>query len=297
MTKTIVIDTNEIKNRRSIVVCATESQLDSIKEIVPQLKSDTKKIKSFGDDIYELELTSIEIDTPAILLDPTLNELKRSGVRNETMLDFEGSEEFYRKAKSIKGFSIISDEYSNDRNTKLYGGFSKIESNWRAVVAKDEKARKLLNDEAFKPRVIRKGRDHILAQYDLSEFFETFFFSRPSDEYLKDYWNNDSDKNAQTAIKMTKLTRISELKVSLSQEELTDLQKRRNVCMHFRTVTLEEYKDIVEVINKYLKKEQMAQFLNSMDSFYKSMSGLTTSPVVAMSEAIRKITTTPRFFS
>lgn len=267
----IEIDIKEIKNRRTLVVQATEAQLNDIKEAVPQLENNPKKLKLLGDDIYRLELSSEEIESPAVALGVSVDELQNCKMDNEYILDFEGSEEFYKKAASKNGFTIISDEYSDDRNAKLYKAFNKIETGWRVAVASDEKIPELLDNDKLKPRNHRKGRDHLMAQYELSEFFEIFFFSTPTDKYLKKYWQNDSDKSMETALVMTRLTRADELKIKINREDSDYLRNRRNACMHFRTTSPSEYIKTVNIINEYLMEDQMRILVDSAQGIAKSI--------------------------
>lgn len=291
--KIIRIDLDEIKNCRKIIINCTDQQLNSIKDIVPQLKTGNN-IKKMGNDVYELKLNSIEVSVKKILLNPTLGELQdKNGENDETMLNFENSEEFYAKAKTKNSFKIIYDEYSAERNSRLYGAFGKIESIIRIEVSKNQNTKKVLEDSTKNPGNYRsKLPDSIIAQYSLGEFFEIIFDSRPSEKYLKEFWQNSSEQNMQTALEMTRLTTLDEINLHLSRDELKKIREYRNSCMHFRVISLKEYEEAVNLLNKYLKFIHTQEFVKSMQESIKmpDMSNLLSSmlPSVSIAQTLNR---------
>ncbi len=254
------LDLDEMVGQKKLVVHATKKQLEEIKKLVSSLASGSINKKS--DDIYELFPDSIEVDVPKLLINSTMGDLSGKVSRTEKVKDFDGSEEFYKKAESKRGFKLIADEFSDARNAKLYKGFNLIEEKWRVIVVSQLGVEAI--SEAPAPQSYRsKTYDHKVSQYVLSEFFENFLYQPASEDYVREIWKN-SEKDEDAAVELTKLKKIDELRFPIGLEDLVMLQKARNTCMHFRVITSSEYSEIVEKMNEYLKVEALREFSNAI---------------------------------
>lgn len=190
------LDLDAISRRKDIVVCATATQLEVIRSLLPQLCVDKYRITKMDHGVHRLSLDTILTKVPQLLLPDniTMNDLSEKGVKKEEEIsDFEQSEEFYAKAKPKDSYKIISDEFSSERNVKLYVGLNAVESAWREVVVKSSDPQKIKLADG--PRNYRsKGYDHKISHYSLSELFEEYLFSPASDTYIKTCWEKQDVK-------------------------------------------------------------------------------------------------------
>jgi len=247
--------------RKKIVVQASEKQLAEIKKLIPSLSGeDTVKAKE--NDVFELCPQVIQADSSKLLAKVTIGDIAEKTRRKENVEDFENSEDFYKNASTKKGFKIISDEFSDERNVRLYRGFNLIETKWRQLVI-SQLGLETVNQAPSPTNYQTKIPDHKISQYVLSEFFEHFLYQPASETYIRERWG-ESEKTEEDVIRLFKLTRIDEFIFPLDAGELKELQKARNKCMHFRVIPVSEYIGAVEKINKYLKIEAQKEFLTLM---------------------------------
>lgn len=266
-----VYDLDKVAEAKEILVQATPSQLNAL-------------LKEFGNDgdkyvdekgknnLVTLVLPQIKRNTSRLLKNITVGELSGKDTKSESILDFSKSENFYKKAKSLK-IKIIRDAYSDLRNMSLYEGFNLIETMWRQLVAEN------FEDSYIQPKEYKsKEIDHKVSQYVFSEFLESFFYSPASEKYKRERWKG-SDKTEDDFIKLSELRKLDELEFPLNYSELTELNKARNRCMHFRTTTVEDYIKSVDLINKYIlyskQKEFGKHFKLYLDSYIEISETLT----------------------
>lgn len=290
------LDLDKVAKQKKLVVHASKAQITEIKKLVPSLAA-SGTVKKKADSIYELFPEHIEIKTPKLLTRPTMGDLSGKTKREESLEDFENSAEFYKKAQTKKGFKIIADEFSDERNTTLYKGFNLIESRWRLFVI-SQLGTEVIKQSPNPANYQSKTYDHKVSQYVLSEFFEHFLYQPASEDYIRKKWK-ESDKSEDVVVNLTKLTRIDEFGFPLKVKELTELQQARNTCMHFRVITVQEYSDTVDKVNSYLRVEAQKEFVQAMsislkpffemqESLGRMMSEI-IKPQLAMAEMLRNV--------
>ncbi len=247
-------DLDAMARRKAIVVQATALQIANIKALL-NLQPD--QVDNLGNDIYELNIEPVLIDVPELLRDPgdlAVDDLDDSApLRMEKIESFTDYAKFYAGAKTANGYKIISDEFSNILNTELYKGFSAIERKLRQLV---------IENFQFKGRTSiaprrggnKKSPDHIMSQFELGDFFENLLKAPASEAYMKAEWRRSQVKDENQVVKIASLTVLDEIDPGLTLSELEDIRKQRNKCMHFNVVTPTEYKKIVPIMNKYLKR-------------------------------------------
>lgn len=257
----IVIDLKALKSQRHIVLSASNKQIEEIKILIGIKDGNVKKI---SDDIYELSIPSVGISGEAILDYVTLGDISgESKPKIVDLIDFNNSEEFYKGSRNNKGYKIISDEFSDDRNRNLYKGFQAIESKWRTLILSAYSDRK---ENIPKSKYHnKKSSDHVISTYGLTDFFELFLYQPASENYMRKVWQSSS-KTEDDVIRISNLNQMDELNFGLDKEELEIIRKRRNQCMHFRVITRREYEEVVPIINKYLKKDEWSRFVISFKS-------------------------------
>lgn len=263
-----LIDLDAIGARKHIVVVANSKQLNQIKALLPELTSQPSRIQEVSPNVYDLAIDPIQVKVPKLIVAPRMKDIAEKEEASDHVLDFKTSAKFYKEAESKKGFKILSDDFSLVRNIKLFEGFSVIEKRWRRLITE-----KLGVDSvvfAEKPQNYKnKLPDHQVSQYSLSEFFESFLFSPASEDYIKAEWQREEKKDINAVLRMRKLTKIDELNFTLTREELIQLQRTRNACMHFRVITIKEYSDSVRIINDYIKTEDRRAFMKSITELLK----------------------------
>lgn len=260
--KVHVLDLDEIDTRKKIVIQASEKQLAEIKKLIPSLSGEDA-IKAKGNDVFELCPQVIQVDSSKLLAKVTIGDIAERKRKEESVEDFENSEDFYKNASTKKGFKIISDEFSDERNVRLYRGFNLIETKWRQWVI--SQLGETVNQAPSPTNYQSKIPDHKISQYMLSEFFEYFLYQPASETYVRERWG-ESEKTEEDVVRLLKLTRIDEFIFPLDASELKELQKSRNTCMHFRVIPMSEYIGTVERINKYLKIEAQKEFIALMQN-------------------------------
>lgn len=261
--KVHVLDLDKIATRKKIVVQASEKQLAEIKKLIPSLSGEDA-VKAKGNDIFELYPQVIQSDSSKLLAKVTIGDIAEKTRREENVEDFENSEDFYKNASTKKGFKIITDEFSDERNVKLYRGFNLIETKWRQLVI-SQLGFETVNQAPSPTNYQSKIPDHKISQYVLSEFFEYFLYQPASEAYIRERWR-ESNKTEEDVVRLFKLTRIDEFIFPLDTSELKELQKSRNTCMHFRVIPMSEYIGTVDKINKYLKIEAQKEFIALMQN-------------------------------
>lgn len=283
---TIHINLDEIKNRKTIIVFASATQLKTIQKY---LSITDRNIKDFGDGVYELTLNSIKVQSPEIATsNMSVNQLIGESVDTMDMFDFKGSEEFYTKAAKKKSYKIISDDYSDLRNQELYKGFQLIEHGWRKLIL----TWNIKHNVATEPRN-SKVYDHAISTYTLSDFFEQFLFAPASEDYIKERWRKNETKTEEDVIRISGLKRLHEIGMKVTEEELRIIQRRRNQCMHFRVITQQEYDETITLINKYLIEEIKKDFMDKTMESIKAISahmyeslGLSLDPVKRLQDQL-----------
>lgn len=240
----------ETKGIKTILIQSDSDHIEELKKIVPSLNS-TNVIKEKKKNIYELTFSSIKTTVPKLLINPTFGEISSKKEIKEEILDFENSDKFYNFFKDDEEIGIITDEFSNLRNKKIYEGFMSVEEKIRELIIIEYTDKSIKNKQKpiFKEEKIV---DHIICQYKLSEIFELFLYSQASDKFILQKWK-ESEKDESSIVSLTKLTRLEELNFPLSKKELKKIKSCRNGCMHFRTLSMDEYSKVVKIINKYLK--------------------------------------------
>ena len=256
--KVIKINLDNLKSQRHIVLYASDRQIEEIKTLVGLKDNNAKKV---GDNLYELSISSIKVSGLAILDGITLGDISgEPKPRMVDLIDFNKSEEFYEGSRKKKGYKIVSDEFSDDRNRNLYKGFQAIESKWRTLILSTYSNRK---EKTPKSKYHNKrSSDHAISTYGLTGFFELFLYQPASELYMRNIWKS-SNKTEDDVIRISNLKQINELGFGLNKEELEIIRQRRNQCMHFRVITQREYEEVVPIINKYLKKDEWNRFVVS----------------------------------
>ena len=250
----VVTDLDALAKRKAIVIQANMQQIADIKSL---LSLQDNQVDDLENDIYELNIQPILIDVPELLSnmnDMAVDDLGDSApVRTEKIESFANSAKFYAGAKQVNGYKIISDEFSNILNTELYKGFSAIERKLRQLVIENFQFK---GRASIAPRRggSKKVPDHIMAQFELGDFFESLLKASASEGYMKAEWRRSATKNEDELIRIASLTVLDEIDPGLTLIELEDIKKQRNKCMHFNVVTPAEYKKIVPIMNKYLRR-------------------------------------------
>jgi len=254
-----------------MVVQATSRQITDITEM---LKLQADQIDNLGNDIYELNISTIHIDVPELLSDMSsmaVEDLNSSAQdRTEKIESFANNREFYAGAKRQDGYKIISDEFSNLLNAELYKGFSVIERKLRQLA---------IENFQFKGRALitprnggsKKSPDHIMSQFELGDFFENLLKAPASEGYMKAEWRRSEEKGENEVIRIASLTVLDEIKPGLTISELNAIRKQRNKCMHFSVVTPSEYRKIVPIMNKYLRQTATREFSRKIKNATKGL--------------------------
>lgn len=273
-----------ISRRRSIVIQADSTQITNIKSL---LNLDGDQIKDLGNNIYKIKINPIRVDVPEISYDMSVAEFEGTVATGVVkVVSFRNSKRFYTGATGNTGYKIVSDEFSDEFNFILYKGFNRIESELRQLVI-ENKLRKggLRIDSRFYKA---KNPDHAISTFQLSDFIERLLKAPASDGYMKMQWRA-SAKTDDEVIKVARLTRLDEIQPGLTFDELNDLRNQRNKCMHFNVVTVEDYKKIAPLINKYLKASatrMMSQtFLELSQAISKQLEQITL-PTRALNELL-----------
>lgn len=249
-------DINYSSVQKHILIDVNSSDIKEISKIIPSITDN--HITKISDKVYELSPRHIKRFAPKLLDLIRINDLDNKFTRVEALNDFKNSTRFY--AQSYKKFSIIKDDFSQLRNEQLYRGFYLIESNLRQLLACDEPLDK-------KPKNYRsKSLDHVVSQYTLSEFFEYYLLQPASDNFMKTQWGK-SNKTDDDVIRVARLQKIDELELPLSIDELEKIRETRNKCMHFRAVSFDEYIEMIQIINKYLKIQSEKRLAETFNKF------------------------------
>lgn len=260
-------DLDILSKRRSIVLYTNGVQISAIQSV---LAVQNDQIKPLGNDIYRIDVDSIEVDVPEILYDMSVEEFEGSAPAGTVKVaSFYNSQVFYAGASGKNGYKIISDEFSDDLNFTLYKGFNRIESELRQLVLENSKRKGGLKiDSRFYKT---KYPDHAVSTFQLSDFIERLLKAPASDGYMKAQWRQ-SAKTENDVVKIAKLTRRDEINPGLTFDELNDLRNQRNKCMHFNVVTIEDYKKIAPLINKYLRASANRMMAQSFSNLAKALS-------------------------
>jgi hypothetical protein len=245
---------NEMAKRKAIVVQATLHQLASIKSLLA-LQSD--QIDDLGSDIYELNVDPVLINVPELFTD--MNELSvdylhdSAPVRNIKIESFKNNAKFYAGANTANGYKVISDEFSDTFNMELYKGFSAIERKLRQLVIVNFQYK---GRASIAPRrgARKNSPDHIMSQFELGDFFESLLKAPASEAYMKAEWRKSNTKDENEVVRIASLIVLDEIDPGLTFNELDAIRRQRNKCMHFNVVTPTEYKNIVPIMNKYLRR-------------------------------------------
>jgi len=250
-----------LSNSKSIVVQATIEQLTTIKTLLSLTES--SQVVDLGNDIYELRISTVDEEVPEILRDVAVDDFDDPApFRKITIKSFHRSSKFYSGAKGSTAYKIISDEFSEILNTELYKGFSIIERKLRQLVIENFQGKG--RPSTSPRRASATIPDHIMAQFELGEFYERLLKSPASDGYMVEEWRKSSTKSEAEFLRISKLTVLDEIQPDLTYEELVMIRKQRNKCMHFNVVTVSEYSKIVPIMNKYLKSTASKEFMRSM---------------------------------
>lgn len=249
----------EIRLTKRIVVEASEAHIDSIKEV---LKDDFSGAKKLGNKLHELKIHYNSIKSTEVSGGRTLGDKNRLYGRSQVDIAvFNGYVDFYEEAKNKKSYKIISDEFSDELNTRLYRGFNRIESSMREVIL--EKIPRA-DSEFKKPNNYRsKEVDHYISQFTLGEFIVNVLSSPASDSYIKKCWFEGAQKE-DDLLRIRKLTVLDEHPIGISASDLKWLNKIRNKCMHFNVTTPEDYKKTAKIINNFLIKLDDKEFHKSL---------------------------------
>lgn len=277
-------DLDALSKRRSIVVHADGVQISNIQSVL-SISSD--QIEQLGNDLYKIQLDSIDVDVPEIQYDMSVEEFEGTAAASTVKVaSFTDSEAFYAGSKGKSGYKIISDEFSDALNFTLYKGFNRIEGELRQLVLENSKRKGGLKiDSRF---YNAKNSDHAVSTFQLSDFIERLLKAPASDGYMKAQWRK-SKKTENDVIKIAKLTRLDEIKPGLTFDELNSLRNQRNKCMHFNVITIEDYKKIAPLINKYLRASATRMMSRSFSELYEAISKQLeqiATPTKALSEAL-----------
>lgn len=271
--KPVKYNLDAISQRKTIVVQATAQQLNDIKAVLGL--TDSTQVKNLGNDIYELDIEPVLVDAPELinnLDDMAVTDLEDSAPkRTEKIESFTNSIKFYNNARPNGSYKIISDEFSNVLNTKLYQGFSVIERTLRQLVIENFQ---LKGRTPMTPRHGRKkSPDHIMSQFELGEFFEILLKAPASEPYMKAEWRRSLTNNDDEVIRIANLTVLDEIDPGLTFAELDSIREQRNKCMHFNVVTVTEYKKIVPIMNTYLKRTASRELARSFKGISLGLQG------------------------
>ena len=244
---------DEITERKAIVIQADFQQITRIKTL---LILQPTQVENLGNDIYELSIQPVLVELPELLSD--MNKMgvddldENHPVRTRKIESFVSSAKFYQGANQASGYKIISDEFSNILNSELYKGFSAIERKLRQLVIENFQFK---GRSAIEPRRggSKKAPDHIMAQFELGDFFENLLKAPASEPYMKAEWRRSATKDEDEVVRIAQLTVLDEIKPGLTLEELEAIRRQRNKCMHFGVTTPTDYKKIVPIMNKYLR--------------------------------------------
>lgn len=250
----VTYNLDDMAKRKAIVVQATRQQISDIKTM---LSLEQDQIEDLGNDLYELNIQPTPIDLPEILSsmnDMGVDDLEEPApVRTNKIDSFARNTQFYTGASQVGGYKIISDEFSNLLNTELYKGFSAIERTLRQLVIENFQFK---GRASITPRRggSKKAPDHIMAQFELGDFFENLLKAPASEQYMKAEWRRSKTKDENEVIRIAKLTVLDEIEPGLTFDELESIRRLRNKCMHFSVVAPAEYKKITPIMNKYLRR-------------------------------------------
>ncbi len=280
--KVISIDLNENKSRKTIILSATTEQVCSIKTLLTLMDD---RVESLGNDIYKLSISSKKVLVSKVLEKVTFGvatgKLKPKKIQ---IPDFDNSEKFYEDSRVGKGYKIISDEFSDLRNRELYKGFQLIEHKWRQIIVTTYAAQ---NKPISKPgRYSKKASDHAISTYELTEFLEQFLYAPASEAYMRKQWQESKSKSEDDVMRIVNLKQRDELNFGLTVDELNIIRNRRNQCMHFRVITSQEYKEVVPLINEYLRLQSLKEFINVASA---SLAQMIKQTQKSMSEMVQRL--------
>jgi len=265
------------KSSKTIIISATELQIDAIKKL------SNIKIESLGDQVYRVVITSINISMPTVAEDISVNQLT-DDIKDEAtveLLDFDGSDDFYKCAAKKSGYKIISDEFSDIRNRELYKAFQLIEHKWRHSVSlwHLSRGKKLITNNGKIP-------DHAVATYVLADFYEQFLYAPATEEYMREMWEV-SKKDSDAVISVANLKLLDELGIGLTVDELELIRETRNACMHSRVITTSEYITVMRLINRYLISEEQKEFTENIVATINVMQKKILDSVLRATESTR----------
>jgi len=244
-----------------ILVQSDKKYIEELKKIIPSLaKNCTIEEKKVG--IYEMTFKSIKNKVPKLLVNPAIVEIYNEKETEEEIIDFEESNKFYKYFKENEEIGIITDEFSNFRNKKIYEGFMSVEEKIRELIIL-KSTHKSIKMKPSPSNKENKIMDYIICQYGLSEIFELFLYCPASNKFIRQKWE-ESTKDGDSVIDLIKLKKLDELNFPLRKNELKKMKSCRNSCMHFRALSVSEYSKVVKIINKYLKFDFKKQIESSM---------------------------------
>lgn len=231
----------------SIIIQATSNDIELLKTSLP-LFAEEKRVAKLSEKFYHLSPPATKSVAPCLYEVVMVRDLDltKESVRTEEIDDFEDSIKFY-KFIAVNKIKIVEDNYSFIKNQLLYKAFYLIESQLRIVaMSKDE----IMQHVPANPR--NKGINHKVATFNFSELYEQLLMSPASDEYIIKKWKGYSSDPVELLKLKSETTKIEELEFPLNIDELNELRKIRNSCMHFRVTTLGDYVSAISMINRYL---------------------------------------------
>lgn len=158
---------------------------------------------------------------------------------------FKGDEDVYQIAKRNSDLKIIEDKYSARRGAVLFEYISEIEKglrqNYHTFYNTDELKRSRYHNS--------KAPDHFITYYTLSEMVNEQLLAPSSREYFLELLK--SAVSIEEKVMARDSTRLEELEIPFSPDDLKKFITIRNAVMHFRVVTHQELTTLLDLAQRY----------------------------------------------
>lgn len=250
----------------TIIIQTTSEVIEILKTTFPMFAVE-EQVAKLSEKYYYLSPSAKKSVVPCLYEVVMVRDINLDilSTRTEEIDDFEQSSIVYEFMTKHK-IKIVEDNYSFIKNQLLYKAFYLIESKLRiTAMSRDDIMQ-------FVPANTRsKGLDHKIATFNFSELYEQLLMSPASDNYVIAKWKAYSSDPVELLRLKAKTTKIEELKFPLNIDELNQLRKIRNNCMHFKVTTLDDYCFAINMINRYLVDKDRKMLANGLGQALKPL--------------------------
>lgn len=229
-------------------------EMEGFKNQFPNLTDKIRQDRN-NSNLYTLAPMRIEVCAPGLIAahHPVSEVLDKSG-EEVYFNDFDQSYELYVYCSNDKKKTrIINDDFSNQRGGILHQTFARLETRLRIQLLSDQSLLKIVDGIDSKSIKGRRAKepDYKLSQIALSEIFNHFLLSPCSEDYIAGQFEASAKKSGDV-IKIRSLRIVDEIKFPLTEAELKRLGRIRNATMHFKVITLDDYKFAIDSVNLYV---------------------------------------------